>query len=267
LEDITKSAFLQASDTENGVQKAAGLSKGLENITAASNELKNNTLETEKLKSNGMSILSELMKKTDESNEAIISLQDIIRTTSKSAEEITNASTVIVEIAEQTNLLALNAAIEAARAGESGKGFAVVADEVRRLAEQSSESTKRINEIISILQTNMDTAFDRMEQTADTIKIIISTQNIFNNLALSIENIKNKVDQVDASSNSMSNDKNIIIHILDNLAKTAQDNAASTEQAASSAEQQSLTMGEMTKVSEQLLSLAGELKSLTHNFK
>lgn len=152
LEEIAKSAFLQASDTENGVQKAASLSEGLENIKVASKELKNNTLETEKLKSNGISILSELMKKTDESNEAIISLQDIIRTTSKSA------------------------------------------DEIRRLAEQSSESTKRINEIIDVLQSNMEIAFNRMEQTADTIKIqtksIISTQSIFNNLALSIANIK-----------------------------------------------------------------------------
>jgi methyl-accepting chemotaxis protein len=270
VDEIAKSASLQASHTENGVQKSASLSEGLDNIAVASKELKTNTIETEELKNNGISILSELMKKTEESNEAVVSLQDIIRTTSKSAEEITTASTVIVSIAEQTNLLALNAAIEAARAGESGRGFAVVAEEIRKLAEQSSESTKKINDIIGVLQANMETAFNRMEETADTIKTqttsIISTQNIFNNLALSIENIKNKVDQVEVSSEKMSKDKNIIIDILDSLSQAAQENAASTEQAAASAEQQTLTMEEMIKISEQLLGHANELKSLSNNF-
>lgn len=270
VEGIAKSASVQARDTENGVQQSASLSEGLENISVASKELKTNTIETEELKNNGISILSELMKKTEESNEAVVSLQDVIRTTSKSAEEITTASTVIVSIAEQTNLLALNAAIEAARAGESGRGFSVVADEIRKLAEQSSESTKRINEIIGVLQSNMETAYTRMEQTANIIKTqtnsIVSTQNIFKDLAFSIENIKNKVEQVENSSYKMSTDKNRIIDILNSLSQSAQENAASTEQAAASAEQQSLTMGEMTKVSEHLLSLADELKSITNNF-
>ena len=59
----------------------------------------------------------------------------------------------VKDLADQSNVLALNAAIEAAKAGEFGKGFAVVAREIRTLADQSIESTRRIREILSEIQT------------------------------------------------------------------------------------------------------------------
>jgi len=88
-----------------------------------------------------------------------------IKRLGESSQEIGDIVELITDISDQTNTLALNASIQAAMAGEAGRGFAVVADEVQRLAERAGNSTKRIEALVSTIQTDTNEAVISMERS------------------------------------------------------------------------------------------------------
>lgn len=101
-----------------------------------------------------------------------------------------NILDLIKAIANQTNLLGLNAAIEAARTGEQGKGFAVVANEVRKLAVQSQDAVKKIENILG----DMDKSVYQISESIDTVGAISQEQAATTEEVLaSIEEINNTI--------------------------------------------------------------------------
>ena len=110
------------------------------------------------------------------------SLQEMaydIQSIARESEGLLEINAVMENIASQTNLLSMNAAIEAARAGELGKGFAVVAGEIRHLAENSSNQSKTIGEVLKRIKDSMDkiassadnvlTKFEAIDQSVKTV--------------------------------------------------------------------------------------------------
>jgi len=124
-------------------------------------------------------------------------------------------------------MIALNASIEAVRSGEHGKGFSVVAREIRSLADQSSNATERVKEILGLISS-----------------AIRSTVRISEAGAARIET---GLVQVRASGDS-----------LRELANVVQENASAVRQIAAAVDQQSAGVTQIFGALNELSRMVGE---------
>jgi DNA-binding ferritin-like protein len=143
------------------------------------------------------STLEELSAETQEIAATCRKLLDVVKQSQDRVNDTDNVLSFIKSIADQTNLLGLNAAIEAARVGENGRGFGVVAEEIRKLADNSSESIKKIDTTLKTIKgdssyttqqlEHLDTVIEQIAQAITTVaggvQETTQTVNYLDNLA------------------------------------------------------------------------------------
>lgn len=187
------------------------------------------------------------------------------------AEEIKEIIYTIQSIADQTNLLALNASIESSRAGEQGKGFAVVADEIRKLAENNSESSKTIENLInSIHEMIAETINSTSEMGLNVKRGGKMVEDVFTQLQKIIEGvnyINNKIQSITLNSEEQSASIEELTATMESISSSNAEISDEIKTITDSMNQQVNVILSLSGMTQKLNSSANELGDLVNKFK
>lgn len=268
--EIADGASSQAQETQKATENVILIGSMIEET---GNQVQNLNANAASMKTKGEEAVQTLGLLNDtniKTKEAIEKIYGQTHTTNESALKIREATVMITSIAEETNLLSLNASIEAARAGEQGRGFAVVASQIQKLAEQSNESARVIEEIIDSLIHDSQEAVTTM----DGVKEIISMQNAnvektgdsFAEVKKGIDVSISSVEEISANISKMDAARINVVDIVQNLTAIAEENAASTEETSASVTEVSATIQNMEDQIHMLNKVAKELENSMSDF-
>ena len=270
VEEIIGNTEVQAEKVRNISEMTDSIASVIEQIYQNMENLKQSAETALQCNDHASGIMKELIQISKESSRAMDEVSEQTRKTNESDQEIRQVTEIIAGISSQTNLLALNASIEAARAGENGKGFAVVAEQIRELADQSRESTEKIHKIVSDLIGNSNisvetagTVSEAFNRQNDKIK---ETETIFGTLNEELGKVGSIIEEVSGKVSELEGHKNVIADAVEDLNRfsdqnvqdgtVANDNMKELQSAMADCR---LSTGKVNKVSNELV---GKIKNL-----
>lgn len=176
-------------DTSISMEEIRASIREIENISKESSKLALDIKQqTEQIGLTSIHSTIDGMKKIKESVDLTSDVISILDLKSKEIHKILNITN---EVTDRTAMLSINTAILAAQAGEHGKAFAVVAEEIKNLAEDTSSSTEDIYGIIDMIQKEIKTAVQSMEngilKVAEGFSLAEEAGRIFHEIATSTQ--------------------------------------------------------------------------------
>jgi methyl-accepting chemotaxis protein len=271
IQEVASGTEMQTSKLREGNQIIRGMAQGIQQIQANSQNVANTSSETAAIVQTGEQAIRLSITQMNNINGTVKNLGEVIHTLGERSKEISQIADVISAIAGQTNLLALNAAIEAARAGEHGKGFAVVADEVRKLAEQSSQSTETIRQLIASIQSDTKHAVDSMEkgtkEVEKGIEVVHHAGSSFNQIQQFVETVSTQIQEITASIEEMAHGAEQVVETVSVIEEVAIKSAEQSQEVSAATEEQLASMQEIAASATSLANMAEELQDSINRFK
>lgn len=184
---------------------------------------------------------------------------------------ITEITNLIEGISNKTNLLSLNASIESARAGEAGRGFSVVAGEIGKLAQESSNSTQEIKQMIESAAKDMEILTGESAEINGYIQeqnsSIRSAIESFASISQAIDNIQPIIAEVTQKAQNVEHDKQEILGAVNEITAVSEQVTASAEKIAATTEEVAALSEGVAKSSDQLVGMTGQMQEQINQFK
>jgi twitching motility protein PilJ len=225
------------------------MSETMGEVSNNANESSKVAMRSVEIAKKGGDAVKRTMSGMDTIREHIQETSKRIKRLGESSQEIGDIVELINDIAEQTNILALNASIQAAMAGEAGRGFAVVADEVQRLAERSANATRQIEALVKTIQADTNEAVISMEKSTSGV---VTGAQLAEDAGGALEEIETISDQLAELITSISSEALQQANTASELTDTMNDIQELTTQATAGAEQTSRSIGNLSRMSQDL---------------
>lgn len=271
IEQISRGAGTQAELVDKGSKTIREMAISIELVAARARETAKAARETSLTAQHGGSLANDSLERMKDFFEKQEQIGQQFDTFNGKLQKVGKVADCIGDIARQTNLLALNASIEAARAGEYGKGFAVVAEEVRKLADSSSQSAADISDMIENLREESRQVHDVIVESSRSIKEgkknIDVTASAFREILKTVLDTERKASSIADLSQMQKEGSAKMVTAVDEIARVADNNAASTEQVSAATEEQLAAMQDMALATKELAQLAEELMTVVERFQ
>lgn len=270
-DEISNGAGGLATESEKGTELTHHIGIQMKQVIEANLEMGTAAADVQTSSELGTKYMSELISKTNLTEEMIRSMVDKVDRLKESTRSIRKILDLLNNISKQTNILSLNATIEAARAGAAGKGFMVVADEIRKLADQSKQSIDVVGQITETIQGEID----------ETVKVLSTATPIFQEQIMAVKEADTifkqvtnhmggfivQLSTVSDSISTLEQSQVVLSDAMTNVSAVAEESLATSEEVASlSSEQLSISDG-LVKLSDKLDLLSKSLTDTLSKFE
>ena len=247
------------------------LEESINNISKTVGGIQDNTHEMLAVAQNSTANMNESIKVVNQSSENISRINEQVQEFQDKIDKISEIVDIVKKVASQSNLLALNASIEAARAGEQGRGFAVVASQIQKLAEQSNDSAKQIDDITNVLIQDSTHAVDTMQGVQQIMAVqsdkMQQTEKRFADVYEGVEKAIGGVGTISGRTESLDDSRSKVVDVVQNLSAIAEQNAASSQETSASVVEVSNTLANISDSAAGLKEIAYQLDQSVKKIK